>query len=160
MRWQLLLRKAQYQFYMLASTVCADCGASICHFVRDTAQTVHAFTDCLRSAAVKHVYKQSAAYGGTSASFLAALANTETAAASALALQRLLAACGGQVTVRTCSNLVGNAATINDQVSELLKSANKDATLRPLKRKSKPHGSASEPVPMIHQSRTWWKLPR
>lgn len=107
------------------------------YFMRDTLQAVPLFTLRLKSVAVEHAYKQIAGYGGTSAASLASLANAETAAASALALQRLLPASKSQGTVPAYINSFGNAATRNDQVSELVKSANKDPKIKALEKQIK-----------------------
>lgn len=53
-------------------------GAIKAYFVRDTPHTVYAFAERLKSVAVKHAYKQTAAFPSTAAASLAALTNARS----------------------------------------------------------------------------------
>lgn len=110
--------------------------------VRGTPQSGHDFSERLKSGAVEHSYKQSALIGALSPAALSALANAESAAASAFALRKIypaqeIALNKSNVLVPTYANAVGLPAAITEHVSELVKAAKKDAKIEALEKQIK-----------------------
>lgn len=78
------------------------------------------------------MYKQSTAIKGFGPAALDALANADNTSAMALILQHLLQAPAKTAEVTAYTDMVGNAVDINEQVSELVKAANKDVRIEAL----------------------------